>query len=44
MVELIMNNLSDTRQLLTDELKKTKTTDKEIARAKLLLGRNIHQT
>ena len=37
MVELTMNNLSDTRQLLTDELKKTKATDKEIARAKLLL-------
>ena len=37
MVELTMNNLSDTRQLLTAELKKTKATDKEIARAKLLL-------
>ncbi|MBR1806488.1 MAG: dicarboxylate/amino acid:cation symporter [Selenomonadaceae bacterium] len=37
MVELTMNNLSDTRQLLTAELEKTKATDKEIARAKLLL-------
>ena len=37
MVELTMHNLSDTRQLLTAELQKTKATDKEIARAKLLL-------
>ena len=37
MVELTMHNLSDTRQLLTAELEKTKATDKEIARAKLLL-------
>ncbi len=37
MVELTMHNLSDTRQLLTAELQKTKATEKEIARAKLLL-------
>lgn len=37
MVELTMHNLSDTRQLLTTELEKTKATEKEIARAKLLL-------
>ena len=37
MVELTMHNLSDTRQLLTTELEKTKATEKEIANAKLLL-------
>ena len=37
MVELTMNNLSETRQLVAQELEKTKATEKEIARAKLLL-------
>ena len=37
MVELTMNNLSETRQHIAQDLEKTKATDKEIARAKLLL-------
>ncbi len=37
MVELTMNNLSETRQIVAHELEKTKATEKEIARAKLLL-------
>ena len=37
MVELTMNNLSETRQIVAQELEKTKATEKEIARAKLLL-------
>ena len=36
MVELTMHDLSDTGQLLTAELEKTKATEKEIANAKLL--------
>ena len=37
MVELTMNNLSETRQIVARELEKTKASEKEIARAKLLL-------
>ncbi|MBR1646800.1 MAG: dicarboxylate/amino acid:cation symporter [Selenomonadaceae bacterium] len=37
MVELTMQNLSETRQHIAQELSKTKATEKEIARAKLLL-------
>ena len=37
MLELTMNNLSETGQIIAHELEKTKVAEKEIARAKLLL-------